>query len=240
MPGLAPGISMPTMLRTRLVALLALALTVLAGCSSKGKSSALPPGDTLLKESSAAMREVKTVRFAIEADGTVAGLALRRANGQLTRDGDAKGTAQVQQLGANIELEFVVVGDTIHLKGPTGGWQKVPLALASSVYDPSAILDPDRGIAKVLSTASEGRTEAREKVDGVDAYRVAAKLTAADLATIVPGARDGVTGQLWIAADTKRLVRAKFALPAESGQGKGATVTVTFSEFDAPVSISAP
>lgn len=229
--------------RIRLAALLATALAGLAvlaglaGCSRK--SGALPAGDSLLKESAAAMREVKTVRFGIESDGTLAGLALRRAAGQLTRDGDAKGTAQVRQFGANVELEFVVIGDTIHLKGPTGGWQKVPLALASSVYDPSAILDPERGIAKVLSTASEARTEAREEVDGVDAYRVAAKLSASDLATIVPGASGDVTGQLWVAADNKRLVRAKFALPG-SGESKGATVTVTFSEFDAPVSISAP
>lgn len=224
------------------MALLALTLAGLAGlvaCTGNSNQTSLPAGDTLLKDSAAAMRDVKTVRFAIESDGTVAGLALRRAGGQLTREGDAKGTAQVQQFGANVELDFVVIGDTIHLKGPTGGWQKVPLALASSVYDPSAILDPERGIAKVLGTASEGRTEAREKIDGVDTYRVAAKLAAADLDTIVPGATDGVTGQLWVAADNKRLVRAKFTLPG-SGEAKGATVTVTFSEFDAPVSISAP
>lgn len=221
-------------------AMLVLVLVGLAACKGKTPPAAdLPAGDTLLKDSATAMRDVKSVRFSIESDGTVAGLALSRAGGQLTREGDAKGSAQVQQFGANVELEFVVVGDSIHIKGPTGGWQKLPLALASSVYDPSAILDPDRGIAKVISTASEGKTEAREKVDGVDAYRVSAKLNPTDLSAVVPGATDGVTGQLWVAADSKRLVRAKFALPG-SGGSKGANVTVVFSEFDAPVTISAP
>lgn len=225
---------------SRLVlALLVVLLGGAAGCTGRGGSADLPAGDALLKESAAAMRVVNTVRFAIESDGTVGGLSLRRAGGQLTRAGDAKGTAQIGQGGASLELEFVVVGESIYVKGLTGGWQKLPLALASGVYDPSAILDPERGIAKVLSTATDARTEAREEVDGVDTYRVSARLNAADLSTIVPGVGDGVTGQLWIAADTKRLLKARFAVPA-SGGNQPVNVTVTFSEFDAPVTISAP
>ena len=206
------------------------------GCTGKGRQSGdLPAGDALLKESSTAMKGVQTVRFTIEADGTISGLALRRAEGQLRRDGDAKGSAQVQQFGVNVQLEFVVIGESIHLKGPTGDWQKLPLSLASSVYDPSAILDPDRGIAKVLATATDAKTEAKED----NAYRVSAKLNPTDLATVVPGVGDGVTGKLWIAADSKRLVKATFAVPGKDG-AKGANVTVTFTEFDAPVTISAP
>lgn len=224
----------------RALTLLALAFTIAgtAACG-KGKPGELPPGDTLLKESAAAMREVQTVRFAIESDGTIAGLALRRAGGQLTRDGEAKGTALVQQFGVNVEVEFVVVGDSIHIKGPTGGWQTMPLALASTVYDPSAILDPERGIAKVLDSARDGRTETREKLDGVDTYRVKATLDAGDLAAIVPGATGDVAATVWLAVDTKRLVRATFTMPG-TDDAPGANVTVSFSEFDAPVSISAP
>lgn len=225
--------------RRFVLALLVVLLGGAAGCTGGRRSADLPAGDALLKESAAAMRVVNTVRFAIESDGSVGGLSLRRAGGQLTRAGDAKGTAQVGQGGATLELEFVVVGDSIYIKGLTGGWQKLPLALASGVYDPSAILDPERGMAKVLSTATDARTEAREQVDGVDAYRVAAKLNPADLSTVVPGVGDGVTGQLWIAADSKRLVRARFAVPAGDG-GQPVNVTVTFSEFDAPVTITAP
>jgi len=224
----------------RALALLALALT-LAGTAAcgKGKPGQLPSGETLLEESAAAMREVQTVRFDIESDGTIAGLALRRAGGQLTRDGEAKGSALVQQFGVNVEVEFVVVGDSIHIKGPTGGWQKLPLALASTVYDPSAILDPERGVAKVLDSARDGRTEAREKLDGVDTYRVKATLDAADLAAIVPGAKGDVAGTLWLPVDTKRVVRAAFTMPGVDN-APGANVTVSLREFDAPVSISAP
>jgi lipoprotein LprG len=226
---------------TALAVLLGVLLATLVACKGKGPDPAesLPAGDALLRDSAAAMREVKTVRFAIEADGTVSGLPLRRASGALTKEGSATGSAQVAQSGVNLELDFVVLGDSIYLKGLTGGWQKLPLALASSVYDPSAILDPERGIAKVLSTATEARTEAREKVGDTDAYRVAAKLDAPAVRTIVPGVGDEVTGQLWISADSKRLLRAKIMVPA-SGNDQGTTVTVTFSDFDAPVTVNAP
>jgi lipoprotein LprG len=218
---------------------LILLLAGLAACSGKRQQANLPAGDPLLKESATAMREVKTVTFAIEADGTVGGIALRRADGQLTKEGSAKGNARIGPGAGSLQLDFVVVGDSFYLKGLTGGWQKVPLATAATVYDPSAILDPDRGIAKVLGTASDGRTEAKEKVEGVETYRVAAKLSAADLNAIVPGVGEGVTGKLWIAADNKRLIKAAFAVPA-SGGSDPVNVTVTFRDFDAPVTISAP
>ena len=41
------------------------------------------------------------------------------------------GTATVEQFGATVSLEFVIVGDSLYLKGPTGGFQKLPLSLAS-------------------------------------------------------------------------------------------------------------
>lgn len=239
-----PSIRGMPRLRSRL-ALLALLPALLAGltaCSHKAKppaTGALPAGDALLKDSAAAMRDIKTAKFLITADGTIAGLSLKRAEGTLTRDGKAQGTAQINQGGLDVELAFIVVGDKIYLKGPTGGYQSLPLALAAAVYDPSAILDPDRGIAKVLSTATEAKTEAQESVDGKPAYRVALKANGSDLSTIVPGATGTVPGKVWISTTDKRLLKATFTLPG-SGEVKGATVTVTFTDYDAPVTISAP
>jgi lipoprotein LprG len=184
------------------------------------------------------MREIKTTRFLITADGAISGLSLRRAEGVLTEEGSAEGTAQVEQAGQNVELTFVIVGDKIYLKGPTGGYQELPLALAASVYDPSAILDPDRGIARVLSTAINPRTEAAEAVDGTDTYRVAVTAAGADLKAVIPGVTGDVPGKVWLGSTDKRLHKAVFTLPAAGGAT--GTVTVTFSEFDAPADISAP
>jgi lipoprotein LprG len=185
------------------------------------------------------MSDVKTAHFTIDVQGTVAGLALHKAEGTLTRAGDAQGHATVDQLGATVEVEFVIVGDKLYLKGPTGGFQQLPLAVASTVYDPSAILDPERGVVKVLRTAGNAKTEAREPVDGRDAYRVSIAPTGEALGTLIPGAGNGVTGKVWLDADSKRLLKGTFTI-APSGSDKGGTVTIVFTDYDKPVTISAP
>lgn len=229
------------MLRLRPVLVLSAALLALVACTSDKEASGedkapavtLPAGDTLVRDSAQAMREIKTTRFLIDANGEIAGLSLRRAEGTLTKEGEAKGTAQIEQSGSPVELEFVIVGDKIHLKGPTGGFQALPLTLAASVYDPSAILDPERGIAKVLESATGATTKASEAVEGKDAWRVAATTTGPDLKGLIPGVAGSIPAELWIADADKRLLKSTFTLP-------GGTVTVTFKEFDAPVTISAP
>ena len=174
---------MPARRKIVTAALLALvALSGATGCSDdKDKPAAksggdLPAADGLLRESATAMQAVETVKFTIEITGKPGGVPLRKVDGQLAKAGNAKGKVQLDQAGTLSELEYVVVGTTAYIKGPTGGWQSVPLSVASTVYDPSAILDPQRGISKLLETASGGHTEAREEAGGVDAYRVAASL----------------------------------------------------------------
>jgi lipoprotein LprG len=229
------------------VAALAAVLVALAGCTGKSDKKDggpavdpnLPAAEGLLKESSTAMAGIKTAKFLITADGTIAGVALKRAEGVLTKEGNAQGTAQIEQVGSSAEVSFTIVGQTMWVKGPTGDYQQIPLALAASVYDPSAILDPERGIAKVLGTATEGKTEAAETVEGQATYRVNAKFPAEHLSKVVPGVTGAVPGRVWIAKDGKRVLKAAFDLPAV-GDAKGGTVTVTFSQFDAAVNITAP
>jgi lipoprotein LprG len=209
---------------------------LLSGCSKDEPAQALPDGATLINESAAAMRDVQSAHVRIELDGNVSSLPLKRAEGDLLRNGDAKGTLQLSQLGTLIEYEFVVFGESIYLKGVTGGWQQLPASMAATIYDPSAILDPDRGIVKILSTATEPVTEAQETVNGVDAYRVAVKLDNLAAASLVPGMPPGVTGKLWIDTKTKYLVKAALSVP---GDPPG-TVNLDVTNFNAPVTVSAP
>ena len=229
--------------RRSIVTAVALALVATtAGCGEDkpaAKTSDLPAADGLLQQSAAAMRTVETVRFSLEITGKPGGVPLRKVEGQFAKAGNAKGKVQLDQAGTLSELEYVVIGTTAYIKGPTGGWQNVPLSVASTVYDPSAILDPERGIAKLIQTASGGRTEAREEVDGTDAYRVAAGFGSTVVAALVPGFGVGASGQLWISAKDKLLVRIKLQMPATGG-GEASTVLVKLSDYNAAASISAP
>lgn len=226
------------LLAVPVVTVLLAGLTACTGGDDKSASD-LPAGDELIRSAAEAMRSVQTAHFDITASGIVAGVPLRRASGTITAAGDAEGSAQIDQSGPLAELSFVVKGQTLYVKAVTGGWQKVPLALASSVYDPSKILSPDQGVANVLATASGAKTEARESVGGTDAYRVKATFNGEALSRLVPGVTADVPGQVWIGADRRVLHQGKFSVPAQGG-GDPATVTVTFSDYDAPVTINEP
>jgi len=115
--------------------------------------------------------------------------------------------------------------------------------VAKQIYDPTAILDPDKGIAKVLSTATNPTTEAQEKVDGKDAYRVAVGLSGDAVAALVPNITGQVTGKVWIDKNTKDMLKAVLTVPGPSSganAGKSGTVTITETNIDAPVTVSAP
>jgi lipoprotein LprG len=225
------------------LALLTLGVLIagMAACTRQAEppTEALPSGATLIADAAAAMRTVSSAHVRIETEGEVSNLPLRRAEGDLLLSGDAKGTIQLSQFGVLVEYEFVMLGESIYLKGATGGWQVLPAAVASTIYDPSAILSPDRGIVTILATAAEPTTEGTETIDGKQTYAVRVKLDSAAVSTLVPGVGAGVTGRLWIDAEKKHLVRAVLAVPGPTADKNG-TVTVNVSAIDVPVSISAP
>jgi lipoprotein LprG len=222
-----------------LVALIALLTAALVGCSDDTPAEQLPAGATLVSEAATATDALTSAHLKIDSEGEVGSLPMRRADVDLLRSGDAKGTIQLGQFGTLLEYEFVILGDSIYLKGVTGGWQKLPAAQAATIYDASAILDPDRGVAKLLRTAKEPSTEAKETVDGKDAYRVAVKLDSGAVSALVPGLDGEVTGKLWIDGQAKHLLKAVLTVPGTTADKPG-TVTINVTAIDVPVTIGAP
>jgi len=230
----------PTRAPRALLALLTPLLVLgLAACSKDDEPTSLPDGSTLLSESATAMRSVETAHIVISIDGVIGSLPIQKAEGDLKRNGDAKGDVQLQQFGQLIQLDFVLFGGDAYLKFPTGGWQKSEGGTSAFPYDPSAILDSDRGISKLLTTATNARTEGSETVGGVDTYRVAVDFDNTAASVLVPGVPPGVKGQVWLDKQSKRMVKAVVNSPA-SGSTPAATMTVTLTNIDAPVTISAP
>lgn len=223
--------------RLPFLAALATAVVLAAGCSNDGDDAPPEPQETpdvteLMSAAADRMAQVETVRLRIEADADIADLPLRAADAVVTSAGDAEGTAEVEQLGQLLEIQFVLVEDTFHYQ-LVGQWLEMPRTDAAQLYDPSAILDPDQGIANLIRTAQEPEISGTSTVDGVQAYEVSATFGAAELAGVLPGVPDGLPGTLWIGVDEPLLHQAEFT-------PTGGTVTVNLSDFDAPADITAP
>lgn len=216
------------------VLIAATVLVAAAGCRSRDGGGDLPDGAGLLSAAADEMAGVETVAMLLESDTELAGLPVRQVDGVITRAGDAEGTALVEQLGQQLELQFVVVDETFHYQ-LLGSWQELPLADAAQFYDPSAVLDPERGVSQLLRTATEPAVERR---DG-DRYEVSATFDAAALAVLLPGTTEDTRGTVWIGVDRPLLHQARFPVPAASG-GEPGMVNVALSRFDEPVTIVAP
>jgi lipoprotein LprG len=230
------------------VVALAVAVSVatgLAACSSsdggdhRSSPANLPPAAKLLKDSAAAMQEVKSARFDLSGNGKIAGVEVRSAEGIVTSDGRAKGSVKIVQQGSLAELELVVIGGDIYIKGPTGNFAKIPAALAGSVFDPSQILNPDRGLGLLMKFATDGKTVGEEQIDGVDTYKVQAQLDGSLVSHLIPlPAVNKVPGTMWISKETDQLVQI-FVTAPQAG-GKTTQLTLHLSDFGVEANITPP
>lgn len=235
------------MMRRILLVTLALTTAITTGftaaCSSADSpgDSSLPDGGQLLEQSAAATADVKSAHFTLQVNGEVPGLSVKKADGDLTREGGpagaAKGTVSMELAGSLIEGEFVLVDDTLYIKGATGGYQELPASMVRSLYDPAAILDPERGIAKVLGSVQNPKTEGTEDIDGVAAYKVSGRVTKDVVADLVPGIDSDVDITFWLRQDGQHQpVKASVKVPGDGDP----TVDVTLSDIDKQVEITAP
>jgi lipoprotein LprG len=183
------------------------------------------------------MREVKSIGFSIDTEGKPA-VSFKSGDIKLLKRGDAEGTLQLEQAGQTVEMNFVLLADTVYYKGLTGGYQKLPRAMVAQLYDPTAVLDPERGIAKLLTSAAAPKTEAREKIGDRDTFRIKATLPRDTAAALVPGITQDLTGQVWVDTTDHRPRRVRMQVPATGG-GTGAVI-VSLTEFDSAYTIVAP
>ncbi|WP_116041437.1 LppX_LprAFG lipoprotein [Amycolatopsis palatopharyngis] len=230
--------------RRILLGAFALAIAATAGCTSdEAQDGPLPDAPGLLDQAATATANITSAHFALQVNGSVPGLSVQNLEGDLTTEGGpsgaARGTGKVALGGQLVEVEFVLAEDNLYIKGPTGGFQKLPAALGAGVYDPSAVLDPERGVSKVLRSVQNPVTKAQEEVDGVQTYKVTGTVSKDVLAGLLPGAPSGGDITFWLRTEGEHLpVKASVALPGEGGEP--ATVDVVLSDVDKPVTVTPP
>lgn len=222
-------------MRTRRLLAGWLATGALAATACSPGSDDLPDAAQLVDDAAQATGNIESTHFGLQVNGDIQGLVIQSLDGDLTDSGEAEGSGTLKQAGQLVEIDFVLTDGTLHLKGPTGGYQKLPESMVSSIYDPSAVLDPDRGVAKLVSGLADPETTAKEEVDGVEAYKVEGKLERGTLSEILPGVPSAADVAFWLRDDRRHTpVKATATFPDD------ATVDISLSDVNKPVSIDAP
>ena len=216
------------------------ATVLVAGCSSSEKTNdaPLPEAATLLTESTATTKAQQSVHLELAVTGQIAELPIQTLSGDLTNVPvvAAQGKASINAFGQTFkDVPFVVAdGDLYGALSAGSGYTN--FGPAADIYDVSKILNPDVGLANLLTNFSDGKSEGRENVGGVDAVKISGNVTQDAVNGLVQiGATGPVPATVWIAEDgDHQLVQAKLD-PSE-----GNSVQMTLSEWGKTVTVTKP
>jgi lipoprotein LprG len=231
-------------MQTRLLAIFAALFTTVAlfaGCSSKPEDSgkALPDAATLLKESSETTKSQASMHLKLSVQGEIKEMPIETLEGDLTNVPAvaAQGKANLIFLGQKLADVGFVVADGNLFAALTSGGAYQDFGPAADIYDVSAILNPDTGLANVLANFTEPKADGRETVNGVETVRVTGNVTADAVNKIAP--EIGVTGPVpataWIQEDgNHELAQARLDI------SPGNSITMTTTEWGKQVTVTKP
>lgn len=224
------------------LAFLSLAAALVAGCSfSSSKSGGpLPDGATLVKQSTDATKNLKSAHLVLTVNGKIAGLPVTNLTGDLTTTPNtaAQGNAQITLAGQDISADFVVVDGDLYTNALNPGDKTMTdVGPASQVYDPSAILNPDTGVANLLKNFTGAKAEGRDQVSGQTTVRISGSVAADAVNKIASPfkATKPVPATFWIVeSGDHQLAQVNLQ------QSQGNSVQMTLSNWNKPVQISKP
>jgi lipoprotein LprG len=220
------------------LAALSIAAALVGGCSSSKQSATpLPDAATLLSKSNLTTRNVKSVHLVLSVTGKIKGLPVKTLTGDLTTSPDtaAKGEANLTVLGSSVDAQFVVDNGTLYAALTPDHWES--FGPAAAIYDPSEILNPNTGLANVLTNISNPKSESRETINGQSTV----KITGTASADAVNGlasqlkATQPLPATVWIQeSGDHQLVQANL------DQSPGNSIQMTLSNWNAPVQVTTP
>lgn len=232
---------MQTRPRIALLVSLIAALALVAGCGSSDKKSdaPLPDAATLLKDSNQTTAGQQSVHLVITVAGKIPDLPIESLTGDLTNKPAvaAQGTANIVFLGQTLKDVAFVVSDANLYAALTAGSAPTLIGPAAEIYDVSAILNPDKGLANLLVNFSDAKADGRETINGVDTVKVTGTVTAEAVNAIAPqiAATAPVPGTAWIRQDgDHELVQAKLDVSA------GNSIQMSMSDWGKKVTVNKP
>ncbi|MDV3124836.1 LppX_LprAFG lipoprotein [Mycobacterium sp. 21AC1] len=212
-----------------------------AGCSSSSEKSdtPLPEAAPLLQEAAATTKSQQSVHLLLTVQGKIDGLPVEKLDGDLTNAPAvaAQGTADLIAFGQKIaDAKFVVVDGDLYA-ALTPGDPLSNYGPAANIYDMSAILNPDTGLANLLANFSDPKADGRETINDTEAVRVTGNVSADAVNKIAPQlkASGPVPGTAWITEDGDHTL-----LQAKLEPTPGNSVTMTLSDWGKQVTVTKP
>ncbi|HMZ14556.1 MAG TPA: LppX_LprAFG lipoprotein [Mycobacterium sp.] len=220
-----------------LVTLFATTALLLSGCSSSKPTEPLPDAAGLLQQAATTTKAVKSAHLELTINGKIEGLPVKKLSGDLTNVPAVaiSGDSTITMGGSDIDIQLVVLGGTLYAALTPNNW--LDMGPAADIYDPSLILNPDTGLANVLTSFSDGKSAASETINGIQTVRVDGKVSADAVNKIIPQlkATNPMPASVWIQKDEPhQLVQAKL------NQTDNDSVQLTLSDWDKPVTVTKP
>lgn len=216
-----------------------MAAAMLIGCSSKASDAPLPDATTLLEQSAETTRNEQSVHLVLTVTGEIQELPISTLSGDLTNTPEvaAEGKADILFLGQKLsDVKFIVV-DGILYGAVTAGGQMQDFGPAADIYDVSAILSPENGLANILASFTEGEATGRESISGSDAVKITGTVTADAVNKIAPQLKvtETVPSTAWIREDDTHQLAQVMLEPTP-----GNSITMTLTDWGKTVNVTKP
>ena len=232
------GMSTIRRMLTALTVLLSAAMLAAfaSGCSKKAEEP-LPEAAGLVTQSVAVTKALKSAHLDIAVNGKVEGLPVKTLSADLTNvpATAVKGDAKITMGGSDLDAELVVLDGTLFAALSPNNW--LDMGPAAEIYDPSVILNPSTGLANMLSSLSETKSDSFETVGGVPTVKITGTASADAVNKLIPQlkATGPVPATVWIEKKAPNQL-----VQAQVEQSAGNTVSLTLSEWDKPVTVTKP
>jgi lipoprotein LprG len=221
------------------LAALSIATALIAGCSSGSKPSGapLPDATTLVKQSADVTKNLKSAHLVLSVIGKVPGLPIKTLTGDLTNSPAtaASGNVQLTLGGSDVDANFVVVDGELYATLTPNKWSD--FGKAADIYDVSAILNPDTGVANLLANFTDAKAEGRDTINGENTIRISGNVPADAVNKIASqlNATKATPTTVWI-EETGNHQLAQVKMDKSSGN----SVQMTLSNWNQPVQVTKP
>lgn len=213
---------------------------VLAGAGCGGNAAKNVEPKELMARSADRMDRAQSFHFDLSHEnGTteiVRGLQMTTATGDVVGRDRLRLDVKAKAGPLNVAVGIIVLPDGSYITNPlTGRWEREQISIAS-------FFDPAIGVTALMRAATEPRVAGQEKVNGVQTYRVEAKVDSGDLDLFAASAPAGskVTARLWIGVDEPLVYRIEIDGPVNPGEASTILRRLDLTRFDEAIAITAP